>query len=115
MSGGQPAIRGYLIQTLIALLDALAKDRPWDYVRLEPADPELEKIDLLWEQAPAAAVQVKSSQNQIGKADAERWARELEAHHGGADELELVLVGPCARAWSSWAGRGGSRFPRRCP
>jgi len=99
MSGGQPAIRGYLIQTLIALLDALAKDRPWDYVRLEPADPDLEKIDLLWEQASGTrAVQVKSSQNQIGKADAERWAEELETHHGGADELELVLVGPCAQS-----------------
>ena len=83
---------------------------------LDPPDPDLEKIDLLWEQATGTrTVQVKSSQNQISKADAERWAGEIEANHGGADELELVLVGPCPRAWSSSAGRGGSRFPRRCP
>ena len=66
---------------------------------MEPPDPELEKIDLLWEQATGTrAVQVKSSQNQICKADAKRWAGELETHHGGADELELVLVGPCAES-----------------
>ncbi len=116
MSGGQPSIRGYLIQTLIALLDALAKDRPWEYVRLEPADPELEKIDLLWEQATGTrAVQVKSSQNQIGKADAERWAGELETHHGGADELELVLVGPCAQSVVQLGRAGRVTIPPPVP
>ena len=101
-----------MIQTLIALLDALAKDRPWEYVRLEPPDPELEKIDLLWEQATGTrAVQVKSSQNQIGKADAERWAGELEAHHGGADELELVLVGPSRERGPVGPGGAGHDSP----
>jgi len=105
-----------LIQTLIALLDALAKDRPWEYVRLEPADPDLEKIDLLWEQATGTrAVQVKSSQNQIGKADAERWAGELETHHGGADELELVLVGPCAESVVQLGRAGRVTIPPPLP
>jgi hypothetical protein len=99
MSGGQPAIRGYLVQTLIGVLDALDGDHRWERVQLEPADAAAKKIDLLWEHAGRRrAVQVKSSQNQIGKSDAEAWARELEAHHGNADELELVLAGPCAQS-----------------
>ena len=116
MSGGQPAIRGYLVQTLIALLDALRDDRPWEQVRLEPADPEFEKIDLLWEHGTRRrAVQVKSSQNQIGKADAERWAGELEANHGGADELELVLVGPCAESVVQLGRAGRVTIPPPVP
>ena len=69
--GGQGAIRGFQVQTLIALLEALDKGRPWTDVTLEP-NVDSEKVDVLW-QSPGRtdAVQVKSSENPFGKADVE--------------------------------------------
>ena len=96
-NGGQAAIRGYLVQTLIALLDALDDERAWLSVTLEP-NVESEKVDILWESPESAkAVQVKSSQNPFGKADVQRWADRAEILRD-ADEYELVLVGTPASA-----------------
>ena len=91
-SGGQVAIRGYLIQTLIGLLDALDDARPWLSVTLEP-NIDSEKVDILWRFPDGRkAVQVKSSKNPFTKSDIEQWAAELEAWRR-ADEYELVLIG----------------------
>jgi hypothetical protein len=92
ITGGQAGIRGYLVQTLIALLDSLLTDPPFDRVTIEP-DHVSEKIDILWE-APNArrAVQVKSSANQFAESDVRRWAHELEAARS-ASEYRLCLVG----------------------
>lgn len=85
-------MRGYLVQTLIALLDSLDHKQSWNSVTIEP-DVESDKVDILWEtDAGTKAVQVKSSQNPLGKADIERWAKELAAWKE-ADEYELILVG----------------------
>ena len=90
--GGQAAIRGYLIQTLIALLDALDDEMPWTSVTIEP-NIKSDKVDILWwGEANSRAVQVKSSRNPFSKADIERWARELGSWKE-ADEYQLVLVG----------------------
>ena len=90
-SGGQAAIRGYLIQTLIALLDALNNENQWDSVTLEP-NVEWEKIDILWEYPGSKkAVQVKSSQNSFVDRDISKWAKDL-VKWKDADEYELVLV-----------------------
>jgi tetratricopeptide (TPR) repeat protein len=97
MSGGPAAIRGYLVQTLVALLEAL-DDADWISVTLEP-DHVSEKIDILWQYpSKTKAVQVKSSENQIPVPDAKRWAEEFRVAHADAHELELVLVGPCSQA-----------------
>jgi tetratricopeptide (TPR) repeat protein len=97
MGGGSVAIRGYLVQTLVALLDAL-DDKDWVSVTLEP-DHVSEKIDILWEYPERTkAVQVKSSENQISVADAKRWAEEFRVAHADAGELELVLVGQSSQA-----------------
>jgi hypothetical protein len=91
-NGGQTAIRGYLIQTLIALLDALEDGREWQSVTLEP-NVDSDKVDILWKYSDGTkAVQVKSSVNPFSKGDIERWAMELESWRE-ADEYELVLVG----------------------
>ncbi len=91
------AIRGYLVQTLVALLDALG-DQTWVRVTLEPEHTS-EKIDILWEYpGKTKAVQVKSSENQVSVADAKRWAEEFRVAHPDSDELELVLVGQCSQA-----------------
>jgi hypothetical protein len=69
MNGGQPAIRGYLIQTLTALLEALDDQQPWTSVTLEP-NLESHKVDILWQYPDRTkAVQVKSSQNPFAEAD----------------------------------------------
>ena len=91
-NGGQTAIRGYLVQTLIALLDALDDERPWTSVTLEP-NVDSDKVDILWRYRDGTkAVQVKSSQNPFRKTNIQSWARDLEAWKK-ADEYELVLVG----------------------
>ena len=78
MSGGTVAFRGFLVQTLIGVLDALDKDHAWEFVTLEPDDGS-EKVDILWEYAGprTKAVQVKSTKNEFGKTEVERWAEDL--------------------------------------
>jgi len=89
---GATGLRGYLVQALIGLLDAL-KDDEWVSVTLEP-DVVSEKIDLLWhyENGATRACQVKSSQNQISLPDAKRWALDLKVATK-ADAYELQLLG----------------------
>jgi formylglycine-generating enzyme required for sulfatase activity len=96
-AGGQVAIRGFLIQTLIALLDALDKPQTWLSVTLEP-NVDSDKVDVLFEFPDRVkAIQVKSSKNPFSKADIERWAGELEAWNK-ADDYELILIGNLASA-----------------
>lgn len=95
--GGQEGIRGYLVQTLIALVESLADDDGWDQVTLEP-DHRSNKIDVIWVgNSVSRAFQIKSSQNRISRPSAERWAKELEESQS-ADEYVLLLVGPCAKS-----------------
>jgi len=94
--GGQASIRGYLIQTLVGVLEAFDVDQAWQSVIFEP-DHLSEKIDILWcYENKTKAVQVKSSQNQFTKRDVERWALLLESSRG-AEEYELILIGPCSQ------------------
>lgn len=91
-TGGQPGMRGYLIQTLIALLEGLAAEPAFVRLTLEPNHAS-EKFDLLWEDGTATrAVQVKSSVNAFAKPSVQRWAAELEAS-APATEYRLCLVG----------------------
>ncbi len=46
--GGQVAIRGFQVETLIALLKALGEERLWTSVTLEP-NVDSEKVDILWQ------------------------------------------------------------------
>lgn len=88
---GKDGNRGYLVQTVIAVLEAL-QSADWHTITLEPAH-QSEKVDILREGAGHTKMtQVKSSFRKIGKADAGRWAKELE-ENTKADVLELVLVG----------------------
>lgn len=91
-TGGQAGMRGYLVQTLIALLDGLCDEETFASLTLEPNHAS-EKFDLLWEYAQGnRAVQVKSSANQFAEADVRRWAAEMEAS-ARADEYYLRLIG----------------------
>ena len=105
MNDRRVAIRGYLVQTLITLLDAL-RDTTWVSVTLE-TDHVLEKIDIFWQyEDRTKAVQVKSSETPFKDADVKGWARGLEASKD-ADEYELILVGTPSKPTVSMARRLG--------
>jgi hypothetical protein len=90
--GGSVAIRGFLVQTLVALLDLVQVDPPVTEITLEPALGD-EQFDFLWkDRAGTHATQVKSTINFFKKADVEKWARKLEAARS-IEQCRLMLVG----------------------
>lgn len=88
---GQYATKGYILQSLVALLDSFEED--WETICVEPND-ESEKVDIKWtfSNSIKKAVQVKSSKNLITYSLAKKWADELAKSTPNA-VLELVLVG----------------------
>lgn len=88
---GQYSIKGYLLQSLVALLDSFETE--WETICVEPND-ESEKVDIKWtfKNNTTKAVQVKSSKNLITLSLAKKWAAELENSTPNAVH-ELVLVG----------------------
>lgn len=96
--GGNAGVRGYIIQTIICMLDSLELDNDWISVTLEPLD-ESEKVDIRWKYPNdiVKLTQVKSSKNIIGYTLAKRWCNELKTHSPNATEYELSLIGPLAK------------------
>jgi len=92
--GGNAGIRGYLIQTIICVLDSLETDNLWTSVTLEPLD-ESEKVDIRWKYDNNAVklCQVKSSENIIRHSAAKKWCEELETHSPNAYQYELIVIG----------------------
>ncbi len=111
---GKAGGRGYLIQALISLLDALTNDSEWTSITLEP-NLSSDKVDILW-QYPARrkVTQVKSSQNTISVPDVKTWAEELEASTT-ADEYEIRLIGPVSQGVTTLAFLGKVRVPTPQP
>jgi len=95
---GRASVRGYLLQTIICLLDALQNDSKWEFLALEP-HLESQKVDIVCyyrDPREVQVTQVKSSQNQINKAQAIQWAEELRSSIE-ATSYKLVLIGPCSQ------------------
>src|SRR5690606_28678503 len=92
--GGNAGIRGYLIQTIICVLDTLESDNLWTSVTLEPLD-ESEKVDIRWRYSDDTVklCQVKSSENIIRHSFAKKWCEELETHSPNSSEYELIVIG----------------------
>ena len=108
--GGAEGKRGYLVQTIVALADALSSDDEWVRVSLEPGGDQ-EHIDSLWEYADHSdGVQVRSSAPKLTVGGVKRWAEELarkDAAKPSRSRLVLILVGPCCpdiETLGSWAG-----------
>lgn len=91
--GGQASLRGYLVQTIIAILESLDK-KDWKSVCIEPND-EHEKVDIKWiyEDHSKSVFQVKSSQNAFSLNDAKKWVQELKSSATDAKSHTLFLVG----------------------
>lgn len=96
--GGNAGIRGYIIQTIICMIDALKEDNKWITVTLEPLD-ESEKVDIRWKYPNDIIkyTQVKSSENIIGYAAAKKWCNDLTSNSPNASEYELSLIGTPAQ------------------
>jgi hypothetical protein len=93
---GSSAIKGFLLQTLICILETL-ENKNWKSVTIEPQE-DSEKVDITWFYAEQKkVVQVKHSINQIGKSQVEKWVEELESSTM-ADEYQLILLGPCSES-----------------
>ena len=92
---GQYSIKGYLYQSLVALLDSFETD--WESVCVEPND-ESEKVDIRWTYSDGriVVVQVKSSINPFYLSSIRKWAKELTNLTPNASEYKLVLIGNIA-------------------
>jgi hypothetical protein len=90
---GQYAIKGYIIQSLVAILDSF-NDQDWISVCVEPND-ESEKVDIKWEYNDGIkkVMQVKSSINPFTLPSVTKWANELENTSPNASDYILYLVG----------------------
>jgi hypothetical protein len=111
-ASGSASVRGYLLQTIICLLDALQGDSEWESLALEP-HLESEKVDIVWyypDPQKAEVTQVKSSQNQINKPQAVRWAKELSSSIEAAS-YKLILIGPCSQGVVGLRKVGGVEIP----
>ncbi|MEN9864462.1 MAG: hypothetical protein RL748_52, partial [Pseudomonadota bacterium] len=90
------AIRGFLVQTMVALLDIAQADPPFIDITMEPIEGQ-DQFDFTWCDASVRfAVQVKSSDNQFSLPDATRWATALQQARCTAQskaQCKLILVG----------------------
>jgi len=99
--GGPEAIRGFVIQTIIAIVDTIEENKNWISFTLEPkislnsdSDKTMEKVDIQWKYPNRyIACQVKSSNRSIELANVINWIRELKKNVDGADEFQLRCIG----------------------
>ena len=98
---GQDSIRGFVFQTIIAILESL--DSEWSYVCLEPNDSE-DKTDIRWTLNDNSKVvcQVKSSINNFEKNDVLKWLLDLYKDCQDAKEYQMTLVGNCSTETQSF-------------
>ncbi|MBD2014306.1 HEAT repeat domain-containing protein [Microcoleus sp. FACHB-53] len=107
---GQAGARGYIVQTLIGVLDSL-EDREWHFLSIEP-NIASDKVDVIWYYPERTkVVQVKHSQNQINWGMVKAWAEELEKSIE-AQEYELTLIGPCNKDVASTGLHGKVSIPK---
>jgi hypothetical protein len=89
---GKHSIRGYLFQSLIAMLSSL--DNDWEEISLEP-ETTLDKTDVIWtnQNGDKIVCQVKSSINNFTKPDILDWLLKLKNDNQEATEYRVDLVG----------------------
>ena len=113
--GGRESFRGYLVQTMASLLDALRTRNDWESLFLEPTH-DSEKVDVKWRfpNGRVKVVQIKSSQNPFSKKKIQNWCRDL-ATSTEANEYELQLVGRLTPSSESLQKYEGVSIPTPIP
>ncbi len=89
---GQESIRGYLFQSLIAVLKSLNTD--WNSICVEPKT-NLDKVDIIWTYLDDSieVCQVKSSINNFSTNDIFKWLENLNLDYEDAKIYSIYLVG----------------------
>lgn len=89
---GQESIRGYIFQSIIAVLDSLQSD--WESICIEPNIGN-DKIDIIWVEKDQSekVCQVKSSINNFGKTEILDWILGLYSDNPKAKKYSVILVG----------------------
>ena len=90
-NGGVYGSRGYIFQSIVALIDCLERN-DWDEIKVEP--PKQNKIDIqLYRNGKVlSAVQVKSSVNAFKKSDAQKYLNEAKLDAPDAKEVYVYLI-----------------------
>lgn len=111
-SGGQIAIRGFIVQTLVALLDVVRNQASFVSITLEPNEAH-EQFDFVWfDGQQRHAVQVKSTQNEFQKPQVQEWARLLLAARQD-EACTLMLVGNYHTSLAGVEAFGAVRLQKR--
>ncbi|NVO09583.1 MAG: hypothetical protein HXX16_06450 [Bacteroidales bacterium] len=89
---GKESIRGYICQTIIAVLESLQNE--WKYICIEP-DTDNDKVDIAWtdENSDERIYQVKSSINDFGKTEILNYLLNLYDSNSSAVSFCVILVG----------------------
>ena len=92
-NGGAIAQRGFIFQSIIAMIECLERG-DWDEIKMEP-ETELDKVDFVLRRNGAilSAIQVKSSINSFSDTAVKRWLEKLIKDAPDAKEYCLYLVG----------------------
>src|SRR5699024_9641591 len=93
--GGREALRGFLYQGFVSVLEALSDEINWDKIYVEfPTSND--KVDIALEQKGKVIkyIQVKSSINIFTKVQIKKWLNEL-INDIESSEYELFLIGQC--------------------
>lgn len=90
--GGAVAIRGFLVQTLVVILEATA-NADFKEITLEPHKGG-DQFDFTWLDSRGwHATQVKTSKNNFTLTDAKNWAAKMEAEAKNGEQCTLMLIG----------------------
>lgn len=109
--GGAVAIRGFAVQTLVALLDVLTAEPPITEITLEPKCGN-DQFDFIWSDGTKkCAKQVKSTQNSFTVPDVGNWATKMEKERT-VEECSLVLVGSFPAAFNGLTSYGKVQIER---
>ena len=92
-NGGAIAQRGFIFQSIIAMIECLERD-DWDEIKMEP-ETDLDKVDFVLRRNGEilSAIQVKSSINSFSDTAVKSWLEKLIEDAPSARDYCLYLVG----------------------
>ncbi len=113
--GGKDAQRGFIFQSIIAMIECLERD-DWTDVKIEPETMQ-DKVDIhLYKDGQVlTAIQVKSSQNQFECSKVKGWLEDIQKDAAGAVEVCLYLVGDIFAPKCEMFIKCNARFIKKIP
>ncbi len=113
---GQESIRGYLFQSLIAVLKSLNGN--WNSICVEPKT-DYDKVDIIWTfpDKSLEVSQVKSSINNFSTNDIFKWLQNLTLDYNDAKIYSIYLVGNSSQStkslFNSIKDKSETEFPEK--